>query len=126
MAIACFAISGAGMAMALTSFSKLMQERIPDDLRGRVMALWSVAFLGSRPLAAAMNGAIADAASPTVALLTVATLVGFAAVLCRPRRLDAYALPDPARIAGFLAASAGHSQTRHGWSPRTDQPRPHS
>ncbi len=87
LAIAAFVVGGAGMTMSLTSLSTLIQERLPEELRGRVMALWSVAFLGSRPLAAAVNGAVADATSPMVAHLMVAALVAAVAVWVRPARL---------------------------------------
>ncbi len=96
LAIAAFVVGGAGMTMALTSLSTQLQERVPDALRGRVMALWSVAFLGSRPLAAAANGAAADAWSPMVAFLGVALIVAAAAVWSRPSRLAARPAPSAA------------------------------
>ena len=86
LVIVSLGIGGAGMTMALTGFSTQIQQRLPDDLRGRVMALWSVAFLGSRPIAAAINGAVSDATSPRVAFIAVAVVVGLAAWLCRPGR----------------------------------------
>ena len=36
------------------------------------MALWSMAFLGSRPLAGLIDGAVADLVSPRVGVLTAA------------------------------------------------------
>jgi MFS family permease len=93
LAIAGFVIGGAGMTMSLTALSTLLQSRLPDALRGRVMALWSMAFLGSRPVAAAVNGAIADATAPVVAFLTVAVVVAVVAVAVRPSRLAARAAP---------------------------------
>jgi MFS family permease len=87
LAVLAFGTGGAGMTFSLTSLSTQMQERLPDGLRGRVMALWSVAFLGSRPFAAAVNGAIADAWSVEAALVVVAALLLVAAWLCRPGRL---------------------------------------
>lgn len=82
-----FGISGAGMTLSLTSLSAQLQERVPDELRGRVMALWSMAFLGSRPAAAAMNGAIADRFSVQTAVVVVALLLLGAAAACTPARL---------------------------------------
>ena len=93
LAIVGFVVGGAGMTFALTSFSTLLQARLPDALRGRVMALWSVAFLGSRPLAAAMNGSVADVAGPMAAFLLVGALVTVVAVLVRPARLAARPAP---------------------------------
>lgn len=60
VALAGFAVMGAGYLLGLNSFTALLQRRVPDALRGRVMALWTVAFLGSRPLAALADGAVAD------------------------------------------------------------------
>jgi MFS family permease len=87
LAVGGFVVAGSGMTLALTSLSTQLQARLPDALRGRVMALWSVAFLGSRPLAAAANGAVADAASPAVAMLLVGVVVAAAASVVRPGRL---------------------------------------
>jgi MFS family permease len=94
LAVLAFGVGGTGMTFSLTSLSTQMQERLPDGLRGRVMALWSVAFLGSRPFAAAINGAIADAWSVDAALVVVAAVLLLAAWLCRPTRLA----PSPEQL----------------------------
>lgn len=86
-AIASFWLAGTGMTVAITSLNTLLQQRAPDELRGRVMALWSVAFLGVRPVAAAVNGALADVASVTVALLVVVAVLLVGAYLIRPGKL---------------------------------------
>jgi predicted MFS family arabinose efflux permease len=81
-AIAAFVIAGAGLTVALTGLSATLQLRTPDTMRGRIMALWSVAFLGSRPFAGAVNGALTDAVSLDAALCAVLVTVALAAVLC--------------------------------------------
>lgn len=58
--VAGFALTGVGFVLGLTGFTSVLQRRIPGELRGRIMALWSVAFLGNRPFAAALDGAAAD------------------------------------------------------------------
>jgi hypothetical protein len=83
-----FALAGLGMTLAVASLSSLLQQRLPDHLRGRVMALWSVGFLGSRPFAAALNGAVADLVSVGAALGLVAVSMVAAAWLCLPARTD--------------------------------------
>ncbi len=93
VAIAGFVIAGSGMTLSLTSLSTQLQARLPDTLRGRVMALWSMAFLGSRPVAAAANGAVADAASPALAMVLVGLTVAAAAAVIRPVRLAARPAP---------------------------------
>lgn len=84
-AAAGFGVAGAGFMMATVALNTRIQRRVPDELRGRVMALWGVAFLGSRPVAAPINGTIADLSSVTAALLTSAVIVLAAALLARVR-----------------------------------------
>jgi MFS family permease len=95
-ALACvaLAVAGAGMMMSLTSLSTQIQMRLPDFIRGRVMALWAVAFLGSRPLASGFDGLVADLLSVDAALIAVALLVAVAAWLSRPARIA----PTPFRL----------------------------
>jgi MFS family permease len=80
-------VAGAGMMMSLTSLSTQIQLRLPDYIRGRVMALWAVAFLGSRPLASAVNGLIADLVSVQAALTVAAVVVAGTAWWSRPMRI---------------------------------------
>jgi MFS family permease len=76
--------SGVGFSVTMSGFGTLVQYRSPVALRGRIMALWLVGFVGSRPLSAAVSGAIADYVSLAVALLAGAAVVGVMAVLTRP------------------------------------------
>lgn len=87
LALASFLIGGVGMTLALTSITTLLHERCPDRLRGRVMALWLMGFIGSRPLAGAVDGFLADAFSVPVSLLTVAAVTLAGAAVCRPGTL---------------------------------------
>ena len=87
VAIAGFAIAGLGFGWAMTGLSTVVQERAPEELRGRIMALWSVGFLGSRPIAAALLGGTADLISVQAAFAVAAGLSAVVAVLCRPSNL---------------------------------------
>ncbi len=89
-AILALGIGGLGMAFALTSLTTMIQQQVPEELRGRVMAIWAVAFLGSRPLAAGATGALTDATSVTLSLLLVAALLAGGALLVRPNRVNPY------------------------------------
>jgi MFS family permease len=73
--------AGVGYFLAITSLTTLLQLTIPEFLRGRVMALWGVCFLGSRPVAAFVDSHLAHLFSPQTALLALAAAVGVAAVL---------------------------------------------
>lgn len=82
-----FTLVGAGFVMTLTAATSLIQERIPDNLRGRIMAFWLLSFVGARPVTALCIGPLADATSPGVAIGAVAGMLAVAAVACQPRRL---------------------------------------
>lgn len=74
-------IAGMGFLFGVTSLTSAMHVRIPEQLRGRIMALWTVAFLGSRPVAAFIDGAVADLASPQVAAMGAAGVVALCALV---------------------------------------------
>jgi MFS family permease len=57
-----FAVSGGGFLAAITRTTVRLQSEVPDDQLGRVMALWSLAFVGTRPLAALVDGLVAEVA----------------------------------------------------------------
>lgn len=93
LAILALGIGGVGMAFALSSLTTMIQQRVPEELRGRVMALWGVAFLGSRPIAAGATGALTDATSVAVSLAAVAAVLLLGALSVRPSRLNPYREP---------------------------------
>ena len=78
VAIVGIAVAGVGMSFSLNAFTTLVQTDVPDDLRGRVMALWSMAFLGSRPVTALVTGSVSDTVGvrPALVLSGIAILIG--------------------------------------------------
>lgn len=88
LALAGFALAGLGFGAAMTGLSTLIQERTPSELRGRIMALWMVGFLGSRPFAAAVLGGSADLVSAHAAFVISAAVVIVIALCCRPKYLN--------------------------------------
>ena len=78
IAVLGIATAGVGMTFSLNAFTTLVQADVPDALRGRVMALWSMAFIGSRPLTALSTGWLTDAVGvrPALALGAAVILIG--------------------------------------------------
>ena len=72
--------TGGFMMLQMASSNTLIQAMVPDHLRGRVMALYSMMFMGMAPLGSLFAGATADrlGAQITVALGAAACLVGSA------------------------------------------------
>ena len=78
-----------------------MQLAVAPSLRGRVMALYSVVFLGSTPIGAPLVGWLAQVAGPRAGLALGAVAALAAAALAA----GAYARADGARLAEALAAA---------------------
>jgi MFS family permease len=76
------AVGGFGYLASNTSATSQLMLGVEDHQRGRIMALWSVAFLGLRPIASLTDGAIAGAFGVRAAgvVLTVPALAGAAAI----------------------------------------------
>jgi len=88
LALVALLVAGSGYLLTITGWTTGIQEAVPDVLRGRVMAIWTLCFLGSRPVAAVLDGALADALSPRWAaelMLVPAGAVGLL-LLVRVRR----------------------------------------
>ncbi len=69
---------GFGMMTQMASTNTLIQTLVPDRLRGRVMAVYSMMFMGMAPFGALLAGLLADrlGAPGTVGVGGVACLVG--------------------------------------------------
>jgi MFS family permease len=93
------------MMLQMSSSNTLIQAMVPDHLRGRVMALYSMMFMGMAPFGALLGGALADrmGASFTVALGALACIgaaITFALHLPKVR-------PEAQRLIIAQAVAAG-------------------
>jgi MFS family permease len=80
--IACVLV-GAASVLFLTTGNATVQLAADPDYRGRVMALWSTALVGSTPIGAPIIGALSDAVSPRFGILLGALACVAAAVIGR-------------------------------------------
>ncbi len=74
VALIASALTGSGFLLGVTGTNTELQRALPEELRGRIMAWWSVAFLGCRPAAAAFDGIVADLAGVRVAIAVAAAV----------------------------------------------------
>lgn len=86
-------LAGIGFLLSQSSATIILQTAVDDAHRGRVMALWSVAYLGIRPFASLIDGTSATLFGLRFAalLMTVPTLIGAIIV----GRLVATSLREP-------------------------------
>lgn len=77
LALAALVLVGAASITFLATGNTALQLRADDTMRGRVMALWAVAFLGTTPIGGPLVGWVAEATGPrwALALSGVAALV---------------------------------------------------
>jgi MFS family permease len=53
-------VVGAGMMITMASTNTILQTVVEEDLRGRVMAFYTMAFLGTAPIGSLLAGVAAD------------------------------------------------------------------
>lgn len=74
---------GWGFMVMLNMANALVQTLVSDELRGRVMAVYSLGFLGMMPIGALLAGGIAEIASEQIAVALGALItLAFAVWLC--------------------------------------------
>jgi len=61
------AIAGVGFIQSVSTATAMLHDLVPAEVVGRAMAVWGVAFLGTRPVASVCSGLLADVTSPRLA-----------------------------------------------------------
>jgi len=62
-------IVGAGMMITMAATNTIIQTVVEEDLRGRVMAFYTMAFLGTAPIGSLIAGVAADRIGPQRTIL---------------------------------------------------------
>jgi predicted MFS family arabinose efflux permease len=89
-------VAGYGYLTSSTTTTAAMQLGVSDSQRGRVMAIWSVAFVGVRPFGSLADGSIASGAGLRAAAFVFALpAVLMAVVLLVRRRRAGGSAPTP-------------------------------
>ncbi len=108
----------------VTSLSTVLQKRLDDSVRGRVMAIWVMAFGGAVAVGGLVAGPIIDWTSVTAVVLFGAAVAAVADLLRRPPRprrrrrdLTHPADPEPPHTASGLRARAGGGPASRGRPP---------
>jgi len=69
------------MMLQMSSSNTLIQAMVPDQLRGRVMSVYSMMFMGMAPFGAFFGGALADRiGAPTTVSIGAIAAIGGAAI----------------------------------------------
>jgi MFS family permease len=97
--LSALALAGSGFFMIIffATANTAVQTRVPDELRGRVMGIYALAFLGLTPFGSLLAGAIAKTTSASFA-------VSFGAVVCLVAGLIVMRLTRTQQAAGQPSA----------------------
>jgi len=82
------ALSGWGFMLLLNMANTLVQVNVPDELRGRVMGIYTFAFFGMMPIGALLGGTLAEwLGEPSAVFIggTVSLLMAIAVFFFFPR-----------------------------------------
>lgn len=83
LAIAIAALAGAALVMTNAASNTLLQTTVDDDKRGRVMAFFAMAMIGSMPFGALAGGLLAEAIGVTWTILASGVLCLVVAIATR-------------------------------------------
>ena len=70
LAVPILSLAGFGMMAQMASSNTVLQTIVDDDKRGRVMAFYSMAFIGTAPIGSLILGGLADRFGPASAFAT--------------------------------------------------------
>jgi MFS family permease len=74
LSMAFLVVSGFGLVVQNTSLNSIIQMQVTDELRGRIMSIYLLAFFGAMPLGALQVGFIAQALGSAAGMAISATL----------------------------------------------------
>ncbi len=85
-----------GFVLCFATSNTLMQLSVPDQLRGRVMSIYTLMFIGTMPFGSLMAGWLARflGAPTTIVLCAVVSLVTTLALVFRPNGLRTLNIPE--------------------------------
>jgi len=81
LSMLCLALSGMGFVTQNATINTLIQATVPDELRGRVMAVYILMFFGSTPFASLMAGSLGQAVGVRAAIVVGSAITLLNAIL---------------------------------------------
>ncbi len=75
LSLALLTVVGLGWVTQVATGNTLVQTAVPDELRGRVMAIYTLMFFGMMPFGSLLAGALAQALGPTTGVAICAGVV---------------------------------------------------
>ena len=95
MSLLVLVVVGGGMMVTMASTNTILQTIVEERLRGRVMAFYTMAFLGTTPIGSLIAGTVADRIGPTNTIIVggVACIAGGLWFAARLPKFRSYVRP---------------------------------
>ena len=90
LSIACQMLIGVGMMNHMVTTNMLLQMFVSDELRGRVMSVYTLSFIGTAPIGSLAVGFVGEHLSPAIAVSGCAA-IGFACAILLTSKLKVIA-----------------------------------
>jgi MFS family permease len=121
-ALPLLALAGFGMMAQMASSNTVLQTLVPDDMRGRVMSFYTMAFMGTAPLGSLLIGAVAGRIGATATIALGGTACMAAAVVFGRRLpvLREIVRPIYVRLGILPEVARGIQAATHQATPETD------
>jgi predicted MFS family arabinose efflux permease len=107
LAMPALVLAGGGIIGAVAGANTLIQSLVADEVRGRVMSIFTMAFLGTAPLGSLAGGAFADAFGAPATLAAGGLCCVVAGLMFRRERGAFAAALQRAELAGAAASKKG-------------------
>ncbi len=69
VSVLCLVVIGLGGVLVMASSNTALQTRVPEEMRGRIMSIYTMAFTGTMPLGNLAVGAFAGACGPGLTMM---------------------------------------------------------
>jgi MFS family permease len=101
-------VAGFSMMVQMASSNTLIQSMVPDHLRGRVMSVYSMMFLGMAPFGSLLAGTLAERIGPSITVGVGGAICMLAAIVFAGRL--PVLRPEARRLILAQQAAAGHPE----------------
>ena len=103
LAMVVLALSGFSASNAMAMANTIVQTTAPDELRGRVMAVYSTVFMGSVPLGGLIAGAISNRWGVETSMYIGGSIVAVIAAVLYVLQRDKPVQPEPEHRVAHVA-----------------------
>lgn len=123
LSVLCLGVAGFGMMAQMASSNTVLQTIVEDDKRGRVMSIYTMAFVGVAPIGSLLAGAVAEriGANATIGLGGAVSIAAGAFFALRLPLLRQYVRPIYERLGILPEVARGLQAATQQITPETEE-----